>query len=39
MIDLGQWFNEAYQISEPLRPDHLEKYEGLEGEELDVPEN
>lgn len=39
MVDLGKWFNEEYNISEPLRPDHLEKYEELEGEQLDAPEN
>jgi len=38
MVDLGKWFNEEYRISEPLRPDHLAEYEGLEGGELDNPE-
>lgn len=38
MVDLGQWFNEDYKISEPLRPDHLEEYEHLEGDILDRPE-
>ncbi len=37
-VDLGQWFGENYRISEPLRPDHLEEYEGLTGEALDQPE-
>ena len=39
MVDLGKWFGEEYKISEPLRPDHLEKYEGMEGQELDIPES
>ena len=26
LIDLGKWFNEDQCISEPLRPEHLEKY-------------
>ena len=38
MVDLGQWFGENYRISEPLRPDHLEEYENLSGEDLDKPE-
>jgi endogenous inhibitor of DNA gyrase (YacG/DUF329 family) len=37
MVDLGKWFNEEYRISEPLRPDHLEEYEELEGQVLDDP--
>jgi hypothetical protein len=37
-IDLGQWLGEEYKISEPLRPDHLEAYEELSGEQLDRPE-
>lgn len=39
MVDLGQWLNEDYKISEPLRPDHFEEFEHLEGKDLDVPEN
>jgi endogenous inhibitor of DNA gyrase (YacG/DUF329 family) len=39
MVDLGKWMNEEYKISEPLRPDHLEEYEGLSGEELDRPDS
>ncbi len=38
MIDLGQWLNEEYRISEPLRPDHLSEYETMEGDALDRPE-
>lgn len=38
MIDLGQWLNEEYRISEPLRPDHLADYEMMEGDALDRPE-
>lgn len=37
MADLGKWLAEDYRISEPLRPDHLEKYETLEGGVLDDP--
>ena len=37
-VDLGKWFNEDYRFSEPLRPDHLESYEGLTGPALDQPE-
>lgn len=39
LIDLGKWFNEEQKISEPLRPEHLEKYASLPpGRQLDVPE-
>ena len=38
MVDLGQWLNEDYRISEPLRPDHFEEFEHLEGKDLDKPE-
>jgi hypothetical protein len=39
LIDLGQWFNEEHKVSEPLSPEHLEKYAGLPpGEHLDEPE-
>ncbi len=38
MVDLGKWFGEEYRVSEPLRPDHLEEYEQVEGEKLDQPE-
>jgi hypothetical protein len=39
LIDLGKWFNGEYQISEPLTPDHLAKYENLEGQALDDPDD
>jgi len=26
LIDLGKWFSQENAISEPLRPEHLEKY-------------
>jgi hypothetical protein len=26
LIDLGKWFGGEHVISEPLRPEHLEKY-------------
>jgi hypothetical protein len=38
MVDLGKWLGEDYKISEPLRPDHLAKYEDLEGD-LDQPDS
>jgi hypothetical protein len=39
LIDLGKWFSEEQKISEPLRPEHLEKYASLPpGRNLDVPE-
>lgn len=37
-VDLGNWLNEEYKISEPLSPDHLADYETLEGSALDRPE-
>ncbi|HEX4086887.1 MAG TPA: DNA gyrase inhibitor YacG [Chthoniobacteraceae bacterium] len=37
LIDLGKWLNEEYRVSEPLRPDHLAEYEGLDGPDLDRP--
>jgi len=38
LLDLGKWFNQEHCISEPLRPDHFEEFEGMEGgEELDRP--
>ncbi len=39
LIDLGKWLNEDYRISEPLRPDHLAKYEQIEGGALDDPDH
>jgi len=39
LVDLGKWFNGEHVISEPLRPEHFEKYAGLPpGEHLDKPE-
>jgi endogenous inhibitor of DNA gyrase (YacG/DUF329 family) len=37
LVDLGKWFSEDYRTSEPLRPDHFEEFESLEGEALDSP--
>ena len=35
-IDLGKWFGGEHVISEPLRPEHFEKFAGLPpGEHLD----
>jgi endogenous inhibitor of DNA gyrase (YacG/DUF329 family) len=39
LVDLGKWLGEEHAISEPLRPEHFEGYEELEGgPDLDVPE-
>ena len=39
LIDLGKWFSQENAISEPLRPEHLEKYADLPpGEHLDHAE-
>ena len=39
LIDLGKWLGGEHAISEPLRPEHLEKYANLPaGEQLDKPE-
>jgi endogenous inhibitor of DNA gyrase (YacG/DUF329 family) len=39
LIDLGKWFAQENVISEPLRPEHLEKYADLPpGEQLDRSE-
>jgi hypothetical protein len=36
---LGKWFNEEHKVSDPLQPEHLEKYAGLPpGKHLDEPE-
>ncbi|HXT38881.1 MAG TPA: DNA gyrase inhibitor YacG [Candidatus Angelobacter sp.] len=36
LVDLGRWFNQEHVISEPLRPEHLEKYAELSpGKHLD----
>lgn len=38
LIDLGQWFSEAHALTEPLRPEHLEKFADLPpGHHLDRP--
>jgi hypothetical protein len=38
-VDLGKWFNAEHAISEPLRPEHFEKFADLpSGEHLDKPE-
>ena len=29
-VDLGNWFNEEYVISEPLRPDHFEEFADID---------
>jgi endogenous inhibitor of DNA gyrase (YacG/DUF329 family) len=36
LIDLGRWLGEDYRISEPLRPDHFEDFEGMSGDGLDA---
>lgn len=39
LIDLGKWLGGEHAISEPLRPEHLEKYAELPpGGQLDQPE-
>ncbi len=36
IIDLGKWLDQEHRISEPLRPEHLEKYADLpSGDQLD----
>lgn len=38
LVDLGKWLNEEARISEPLRPEHLEKFADLPpGNHLDDP--
>jgi endogenous inhibitor of DNA gyrase (YacG/DUF329 family) len=40
LVDLGKWFGGEHVISEPLRPEHFEKYADLPpGDYLDKPEN
>jgi hypothetical protein len=40
LIDLGKWFNGENAISEPLKPEHFEKYADLPpGQNLDQPES
>jgi len=39
LIDLGKWLSSEHVISEPLRPEHFEKYADLPpGAHLDAPE-
>jgi len=39
LIDLGKWLGGQHAISEPLRPEHFEKYAELPpGEHLDKPD-
>lgn len=39
LIDLGKWLGEENRITEPLRPEHLERYADLPpGNALDRPE-
>ena len=38
MIDLGKWLGEEYRVTDPLRPDHFEEFEGAEGDDLDRPQ-
>ena len=39
LVDLGKWFAEENLISEPLRPEHFEKFEDLEsGTNPDAPD-
>ncbi len=39
LIDLGKWLGGEHVISEPLRPEHFEKFAGLPpGGDLDSPE-
>lgn len=39
LIDLGKWLGEENCISEPLKPEHLEKLDELPPEHPDKPEN
>ena len=40
LIDLGKWLGGEHVISQPLRPEHLEKYAALPaGDHLDQPES
>jgi hypothetical protein len=39
VVDHGQWLGGGHVISEPLRPEHFEKFADLPaGEHLDKPE-
>jgi len=40
LIDLGKWLGEGNRISEPMRPEHLEKFGDLPpGLHLDTPDD
>ena len=40
LVDLGKWFSGENAISEPLRPEHFEKFEEPpSGKSLDEPED
>jgi uncharacterized protein len=40
LIDLGKWMGGEHVISEPLRPEHFEKYAELPpGKDLDKPDD
>jgi hypothetical protein len=39
LVDLGKWLGGEHVISEPLRPEHFERFADLPaGEHLDKPE-
>jgi uncharacterized protein len=39
LVDLGKWFGEENRISEPLKPEHFQGYETLDGGvDLDRPD-
>lgn len=38
LVDLGKWLGEEYRVSEPLRPDHLAEFEGMDGADPDRSE-
>lgn len=39
LVDLGKWFNGEHAISEPLKPEHFERFAELPpGDYLDKPE-
>lgn len=39
LVDLGKWFSGEHAISEPLRPEHFDRFAELPaGEQLDKPE-
>jgi endogenous inhibitor of DNA gyrase (YacG/DUF329 family) len=40
LVDLGKWFSGEHAISEPLKPEHFEKFADLPpGAHLDTPED